>query len=81
MSYIFQTNKVWQMWENNLILILSWEMLKGMCEKPRGNSHYFFTNSTQFLLPNHFLISEYYIFTQVLLQFNCSEAVTGSKAV
>lgn len=75
------THKVWEGWESNSTLFLRLEMLIGMCENPRGKYSLFFTSSAQFLLPHHFIITKYCIFTQVLLWFNCLEAVTGSKAM
>ena len=67
MSYIFQKkkkkNKVWEGWESNSTLFLRLEILK----TPRGKYSLFFTSSAQFLLPHHFIIAKYCIFTQVLL--------------
>ena len=55
--------KVWEGWENNSTLFLRLEILK----TPRGKYSLFFTSSAQFLLPHHFIIDKYCIFTQVLL--------------
>lgn len=69
-------------WGNGVTLFLRSEMLKGLGKGPPGRTHsLFLTSSAQGLLSNHFLITKYCIFTQVLLCFNCLEAVTGSKAV
>lgn len=48
---------------------------KACAKAPREKYFFFFfTSSAQALLPNHFLITKYCIFTQVLLWFNCFEA-------